>query len=186
MHHAESPHLVLRWSAHGHHICDMCRWYRSPELLLSSSKYGKEVDLWAVGCIMGELVDGQPLFPGDSDIDQLYVIQKLLGEHALLDISAWACLCGGSSELVGASLMIQCNSCATCKSLLYPCHSDVRQPCSGADHSKIMYLVSHVSKALAEHAEFSSATSVPVGVSDSALCETGLCQHQYAWGTLHC
>ena len=36
--------------------------------------------MWAVGCIMGELIDGQPLFPGDSDIDQLYVIQKVLGE----------------------------------------------------------------------------------------------------------
>lgn len=31
---------------------------------------------------MGELMDGQPLFPGDSDIDQLFVIQKLLGELA--------------------------------------------------------------------------------------------------------
>ena len=36
--------------------------------------------MWAVGCIMGELIDGQPLFPGDSDIDQLFVIQKLLGK----------------------------------------------------------------------------------------------------------
>eukprot|EP00891_Asterochloris_glomerata_P000787 jgi/Astpho2/787/Aster-00643 len=59
---------------------DACRWYRAPELLLGSSHYGKEVDMWAVGCIMGELIDGQPLFPGDSDIDQLYVIQKLLGK----------------------------------------------------------------------------------------------------------
>ena len=58
----------------------MRRWYRAPELLLGSSHYGKEVDMWAVGCIMGELIDGQPLFPGDSDIDQLYVIQKLLGQ----------------------------------------------------------------------------------------------------------
>ncbi len=40
--------------------------------------------MWAVGCIMGELIDGQPLFPGDSDIDQLYVIQKLLGESGRL------------------------------------------------------------------------------------------------------
>ena len=41
--------------------------------------------MWAVGCIMGELIDGQPLFPGDSDIDQLFVIQKLLGElHSAL------------------------------------------------------------------------------------------------------
>jgi len=41
--------------------------------------YGKEVDVWAVGCIMGELMDGQPLFPGDSEVDQLFVIQKVLG-----------------------------------------------------------------------------------------------------------
>ncbi len=41
--------------------------------------YGKEVDLWAVGCIMGEITDGQPLFPGETEIDQLYVIQKVLG-----------------------------------------------------------------------------------------------------------
>ena len=47
------------------------RWYRSPELLLVSENlpYGKEVDIWAVGCIMGELMDGQPLFPGDSEVD---------------------------------------------------------------------------------------------------------------------
>lgn len=52
------------------------RWYRSPELLLVSDElpYGKEVDVWAVGCIMGELMDGQPLFPGDSEVDQLFVI----------------------------------------------------------------------------------------------------------------
>ena len=37
------------------------------------------MDLWAIGCIMGELTDGEPLFPGDSQIDQLYVIQKILG-----------------------------------------------------------------------------------------------------------
>lgn len=35
--------------------------------------------MWAIGCIMGELIDGQPLFPGESEIDQLYVIQKILG-----------------------------------------------------------------------------------------------------------
>eukprot|EP00762_Andalucia_godoyi_P008503 ANDGO_05755.mRNA.1 Cell division control protein 2 homolog 3 len=55
------------------------RWYRSPELLLGSTNYGKEVDVWAIGCIMGELLDGQAMFPGESDIDQLYVIQRVLG-----------------------------------------------------------------------------------------------------------
>ncbi|XP_078737264.1 cyclin-dependent kinase-like 5 [Lampetra fluviatilis] len=54
------------------------RWYRSPELLLNAP-YGKSVDMWSVGCILGELSDGQPLFPGESEIDQLYTIQRVLG-----------------------------------------------------------------------------------------------------------
>ncbi|XP_013383012.1 cyclin-dependent kinase-like 5 [Lingula anatina] len=54
------------------------RWYRSPELLLGAP-YGKAVDIWAIGCILGELSDGQPLFPGESEIDQLYMIQKVMG-----------------------------------------------------------------------------------------------------------
>ncbi|CAD8081646.1 unnamed protein product [Paramecium primaurelia] len=54
------------------------RWYRSPELLISNN-YGKQVDIWAIGCIMGELIDGQPLFPGENEMDQLYLIQKIIG-----------------------------------------------------------------------------------------------------------
>lgn len=42
-----------------------------------SNNYGKAVDMWAIGCIMGEMVDGQPMFPGESEIDQLYIIQKV-------------------------------------------------------------------------------------------------------------
>lgn len=55
------------------------RWYRAPELILGDQNYGKPIDLWAVACIMGELIDGQPLFPGENEIDQLYQIQKVLG-----------------------------------------------------------------------------------------------------------
>ena len=55
------------------------RWYRAPELLLSSGIYGPEVDYWAIGCIMGELTDGNPLFPGENEIDQLDCIIKVLG-----------------------------------------------------------------------------------------------------------
>ena len=55
------------------------RWYRAPELLLGSHAYGARVDTWAAGCIMGEIVDAQPVFAGESEIDQLYVIQKCLG-----------------------------------------------------------------------------------------------------------
>ena len=45
------------------------RWYRSPELLISDPNYGKSADIWAIACILGELTDGQPLFPGDNEID---------------------------------------------------------------------------------------------------------------------
>lgn len=55
------------------------RWYRAPELLLGSTSYSFSVDLWAIGCIMGEITDGQPLFPGESEVDQLYIIQKIIG-----------------------------------------------------------------------------------------------------------
>jgi cyclin-dependent kinase-like len=55
------------------------RWYRAPELLLGSTNYGFAVDIWAIGCIMGEITDGQPLFPGESEIDQIYMVQKVLG-----------------------------------------------------------------------------------------------------------
>lgn len=42
------------------------RWYRSPEILLGYCLYGKETDIWAIGCLMAELCDGKPLFPGES------------------------------------------------------------------------------------------------------------------------
>lgn len=47
--------------------------------LFYRAAYGKAVDVWAIGCILGELSDGQPLFPGESEIDQLFTIQKVLG-----------------------------------------------------------------------------------------------------------
>ncbi len=55
------------------------RWYRAPELLVGDTEYGKGVDVWAVGCIFAEMLTGQPLFPGDTDMDQLYRIMKSMG-----------------------------------------------------------------------------------------------------------
>ncbi|XP_037685913.1 cyclin-dependent kinase-like 2 isoform X3 [Choloepus didactylus] len=55
------------------------RWYRAPELLVGDVKYGKAVDVWAIGCLVTEMLMGEPLFPGDSDIDQLYHIMLCLG-----------------------------------------------------------------------------------------------------------
>ncbi|KAE8279447.1 Cyclin-dependent kinase-like 2 [Larimichthys crocea] len=55
------------------------RWYRAPELLVGDTKYGKPVDVWAVGCLLIEMLTGQPLFPGDSDLDQIYHIVRCFG-----------------------------------------------------------------------------------------------------------
>ncbi|KAE9313033.1 Cyclin-dependent kinase-like 2 [Phytophthora fragariae] len=55
------------------------RWYRAPELLVGDVSYGKGVDVWSIGCMFAEIATGLPLFPGDSDIDQLYHIIRCLG-----------------------------------------------------------------------------------------------------------
>ena len=56
------------------------RWYRSPELLVGDVQYGPPVDIWAVGCVYAELMIGEALWPGRSDIDPLFLIRKTLGE----------------------------------------------------------------------------------------------------------
>lgn len=49
-------------------------WYRAPEILLGTQTYAPPVDLWAVGTILVEMVTKRPLFPGDSEIDEIYKI----------------------------------------------------------------------------------------------------------------
>ncbi|KAG1363461.1 putative Cyclin-dependent kinase F-3 [Cocos nucifera] len=55
------------------------RWYRAPEVLLQSSSYTPAIDMWAVGAILAELFTLSPLFPGESEIDQIYKICNVLG-----------------------------------------------------------------------------------------------------------
>ncbi|KAK1936112.1 putative mitogen activated protein kinase [Babesia divergens] len=55
------------------------RWYRAPEILVGSTKYTKGVDMWAIGCILAELLIGKPLFTGSSTINQLSKVVTLTG-----------------------------------------------------------------------------------------------------------
>lgn len=55
------------------------RWYRAPELLFGAKQYGTCIDMWAVGCILAELLLRVPLFPGESDLDQLTKIFSVFG-----------------------------------------------------------------------------------------------------------
>lgn len=54
-------------------------WYRAPEVLLGGKQYSTPVDIWSIGCIFAEMVTRTPLFPGDSEIDQLFRVFRLLG-----------------------------------------------------------------------------------------------------------
>ena len=55
------------------------RWYRAPEILLGATTYGFGVDMWSVGCILGEMIHGKPIFPGQSTMNQLEKIMELTG-----------------------------------------------------------------------------------------------------------
>ncbi|KAF8935482.1 Pkinase-domain-containing protein [Dissophora ornata] len=59
------------------YICS--RYYRAPELIFGATNYTTNIDVWSTGCVMAELMLGQPLFPGESGIDQLVEIIKVLG-----------------------------------------------------------------------------------------------------------
>jgi kinase len=59
------------------YICS--RYYRAPELIFGATEYNNSIDVWSVGCVMAELLLGQPLFPGESGVDQLVEIIKVLG-----------------------------------------------------------------------------------------------------------
>ncbi|KAL7222845.1 hypothetical protein ACSBR1_024523 [Camellia fascicularis] len=59
--------------------CAVTLWYRAPEILLGSRHYSTPVDVWLVGCIFAEMVNQRPLFPRDSEIDELFKIFRILG-----------------------------------------------------------------------------------------------------------
>ncbi len=59
------------------YICS--RYYRAPELIFGAVQYDHSVDLWSFGCVLGEFLQGSPLFQGDSGVDQLVKVIKILG-----------------------------------------------------------------------------------------------------------
>jgi glycogen synthase kinase 3 beta len=59
------------------YICS--RYFRAPEIIFGSTNYNCSIDLWAAGCILAEMIIGQPLFTGQSGIDQACEIMKVLG-----------------------------------------------------------------------------------------------------------
>ena len=59
------------------YICSRC--YRAPELIFGATDYTCQIDMWSTGCILIEMINGEPPFLGDSQIDQLIQIIKVMG-----------------------------------------------------------------------------------------------------------
>jgi len=68
------------------YICS--RYYRAPELIFGSTEYTTAIDTWSSGCVFAELLLGAPLFPGESGVDQLVEIIKVLGTPSREEIHA--------------------------------------------------------------------------------------------------
>lgn len=63
-------------------------WYRAPELLLGTKYYTPAVDMWSAGLVLAELIQGEPCLTGETPIDQLSLIVKLLGSPSQDDLAA--------------------------------------------------------------------------------------------------
>ncbi|CAN6458367.1 unnamed protein product [Victoria cruziana] len=71
-----SAKVLVKGEPNISYICS--RYYRAPELIFGATEYTTAIDMWSTGCVMAELLLGQPLFPGESGVDQLVEIIKVL------------------------------------------------------------------------------------------------------------
>lgn len=72
-----SAKVLVKGEPNISYICS--RYYRAPELIFGATEYTTAIDIWSTGCVVAELLLGQPLFPGESGVDQLVEIIKILG-----------------------------------------------------------------------------------------------------------
>lgn len=75
--HINSAKHLVEGEPNVSYICS--RYYRAPELIFGATDYTTMIDVWSAGCVLAELLLGQPIFPGDSGVDQLVEIIKVLG-----------------------------------------------------------------------------------------------------------
>lgn len=72
---SSSAKQLVRGEPNVSYICS--RYYRAPELIFGATDYTANIDIWSAGCVLAELLLGQPIFPGDSGVDQLVEIIKV-------------------------------------------------------------------------------------------------------------
>uniref|UniRef100_A0A0R3RUR2 Protein kinase domain-containing protein n=1 Tax=Elaeophora elaphi TaxID=1147741 RepID=A0A0R3RUR2_9BILA len=72
-----SAKYLVRDEPNVSYICS--RYYRAPELIFGATNYTNSIDMWSAGTVLAELLLGRPVFPGDSGVDQIMEIIKILG-----------------------------------------------------------------------------------------------------------
>lgn len=65
-------------------------WYRAPQILLGSSNYSYPADVWAIGCVLGEIIQGAPVFKSDCEVGQIFEIFKVTGTPKKEQFPTWA------------------------------------------------------------------------------------------------
>ncbi|GBF91724.1 shaggy-related kinase epsilon [Raphidocelis subcapitata] len=81
-----SAKVLVKGEPNISYICS--RYYRAPELIFGATDYTSAIDVWSVGCVLAELLLGSPMFPGESGVDQLVEIIKVLGTPTREEIHA--------------------------------------------------------------------------------------------------
>ncbi|KIZ04765.1 glycogen synthase kinase 3 beta [Monoraphidium neglectum] len=81
-----SAKVLIKGEPNISYICS--RYYRAPELIFGATDYTSAIDVWSVGCVLAELLLGSPMFPGESGVDQLVEIIKVLGTPTKEEIHA--------------------------------------------------------------------------------------------------
>lgn len=81
-----SAKILVKGEPNISYICS--RYYRAPELIFGATDYTTAIDIWSMGCVLAEMLLGQPLFPGESGVAQLVEIIKVLGTPSREEINA--------------------------------------------------------------------------------------------------
>ncbi|KAL0306788.1 UNVERIFIED_CONTAM: Shaggy-related protein kinase iota [Sesamum radiatum] len=112
-----SAKVLVKGEANISYICS--RYYRAPELIFGATEYTTSIDIWSAGCVLAELLLGQPLFPGENAVDQLVEIIKVFHKRMPPEAIDLA------SRLLQYSPSLRCTALEACA---HPFFDELREP----------------------------------------------------------
>ncbi|KAG0465485.1 hypothetical protein HPP92_019649 [Vanilla planifolia] len=120
-----SAKVLVKGEANISYICS--RYYRAPELIFGATEYTTSIDIWSAGCVLAELLLGQPLFPGESAVDQLVEIIKVFQKRMPPEAIDLA------SRLLQYSPSLRCTALEACA---HPFFDELREPNARLPHGR--------------------------------------------------